>query len=421
MTSLLRAEFAAAMMRFGPLPARPRLAVGVSGGADSTALALLAQHWAVERQGDILALIVDHGLRRGSDDEAGIARQRLEARGIATRVITLSGLGGLKLQERARGARHVALAKATRESGAIFLLLGHHAADQSETVAMRAERGNGGLEGMAECTARNDVVLLRPLLAIEPLRLREFLQLENMLWVEDPSNHDPRFERARLRLAGIAAVPRPPLARHQAETSAALFLSRHVIIRPEGFAVIDADAAPQAALAALLRIVGGAQYAPRREAVAELARQLRPATLGGVRMMPAGRIGPGWLLAREAWACGPAIPVRRGTVWDDRFRLLEDVEDATCSALGADTPMFRNVSNLPAAVLAGLACIRRPDDLSAKPRLAKAFFAPPAPAAAHPFTAPEAERPKARRNLFVEGCQIGAEYPCKTPNGLNEA
>ena len=395
MSHPLKEEFADAMARFGPFTAPPRLAVGTSGGADSTALALLAQHWAAERNGNILALIVDHGLRRGSDAEAELTRQRLETRGIATQVITLTGLSGRRLQETARHARHAALSEAARENGTIFLLLGHHAADQSETVAMRAQRGNGGLEGMADWTARNDVVILRPLLATHPARLRAFLQQENMGWVEDPSNSNRRFERVRARMAGTVAVPQIPLARQQREMSAAMFLSRHAVIRPDGFAVIEAESAPPSALAALLRAIGGAQYPPQKASVAALARELRPATLGGVRIADAGKLGPGWLLAREFALCAPAISAKTGSVWDGRFRLLEDVEGGFCAALGADSPMFRDTSDLPAAVLRGLPCIRRPGALNDKPRLAKAFFTPPAPIAGMPFLAAEPGDPYA--------------------------
>ena len=64
--------FTLAMDRLGPFEPSPELAVAVSGGADSMALALLAQDWVRRRGGTIVALIVDHGLRaefgrRGAD------------------------------------------------------------------------------------------------------------------------------------------------------------------------------------------------------------------------------------------------------------------------------------------------------------------------------------------------------------------
>jgi tRNA(Ile)-lysidine synthase len=389
-TDLPQAAFNAAMEDLRPFGTAPRFAVAVSGGADSTALALLAQDWAARHEASIIALIVDHGLRSSAPAEAERTRTLLAERGIEARILTLSGLpSGAKLQEGARIARYAALGRAARAAGALFLLLGHHRADQSETVAMRAARGTGGLQGMATFSARNDVVLLRPLLAISPATLRAFLRAAKMSWIEDPSNADPRFERVRIRRAGTAAIPEAPTTRQRREAEAAAFLGRHAEIRPQGFAILRAGTAPPAALAALLRIIGGATYAPRLDRVAALGAKLRPATLGGVRIMPAGKHGPGWLLVRESAACAPPVDAVQGAVWDGRFRLAEPGGAASFGGLGPDAPKFRHGSNLPAAVLRGLPCIRPAGDLMDL-RLATAIFAPPGPAAPHPFLAASA-------------------------------
>ena len=379
--------FAAAMARLGPFPAVPRLAVAVSGGADSSALALLAQGWAGARGGDVLALIVDHGLRHDSAAEAALAVARLTACGIASRVLSLAGLHGPRLQERARAARYEILASAARAAGRPHLLLGHHAADQAETVAMRAARGGGGAEGMPAWSARHDVVLVRPLLSVEPEALRAYLRSRGVEWVEDPSNLLHRFERVRLRQAGVAPAATAPAAaaRRALELEAAAFLARAATFRAEGFVWLDAPAAPPAALAALLRAVGGADYKPRQAAVAALARDLRPATLGGVRIVPAGRLGTGWLLCREPAACAPPIEARTGVIWDRRFRLdAPPPPGSYFGALGADAARFRKFNGLPALVLRSMPCLRAPG--AAAPMFpVPARFMPPAPVTSLPF------------------------------------
>ncbi len=369
------------MARLGPFGPVPRMAVAVSGGADSTALALLAREWAGRNGGSILVLIVDHGLRPDSAAEAIVVRDRLEARRIEAKILTLKLLGGARLQETARDARHAALAQAARAAGALFLLLGHHAGDQAETVAMRAVRGNFGLEGMAGWTARNDVLILRPLLVMQPEALRAFLRAEKMQWVEDPSNADRKFERVRVRQDGGGAAPADAAPRRAVEQETADFLARRVTIRPEGFAVIHADSAPPAALAALLRVTGGSNYPPRRDAVAELAEKLRAATLGGVRLRKVQKFGGGWLLAREPAACAPPVAATENVFWDNRFRLVTSQPGASFGALGADAAAFRKVSDLPSLVLQTMPCLRR----GAEIRLAAARFSPPAPATTHPF------------------------------------
>ncbi len=382
----LSVAFAAAMARLGPFGAAPRLAVAVSGGADSTALALLARDWAERQAGAVLALIVDHGLRAESAAEAALTQQRLAARAIPAQVITLNLPAGPALQERARDARHAALAAAARDAGCIHLLLGHHAGDQAETVAMRARRGEWGLEGMAAWSARNDIVMIRPLLAFAAPDLRDYLRKREMAWVEDPSNADRRFERVRIRQDSAPHPVGAPDERQARERGAAAFLARHATLRPEGFAVLDAAAAPPAALGALLRMIGGGRYPPAQAKVAALAAGLRPATIGGVRIVPAGRLGPGWLLAREPAACGADIVAAAGAVWDNRFMLTENfLPGTTLAALGPDAARHRGFAGLPALVLRGMPCLRRAGAVIRFPAAAR--FVPPAPAASHPFSA----------------------------------
>ncbi|MCH7931371.1 MAG: hypothetical protein IH906_04065 [Proteobacteria bacterium] len=58
------------MAPLGPFERPPELAVAVSGGPDSMALCVLADGWARDRGGRIVALVVDHRLRPESGDEA---------------------------------------------------------------------------------------------------------------------------------------------------------------------------------------------------------------------------------------------------------------------------------------------------------------------------------------------------------------
>jgi tRNA(Ile)-lysidine synthase len=387
LVTALPGSFAAAMARLGPFTAVPRLSAAVSGGADSSALALLAQDWAAARGGDVLALIVDHGLRQNSAAEAALTAARLRAFGIAGRILTICDLHGPGLQERARAARYEVLAAAARDAGRPHLLLGHHAADQAETVAMRAVRGTGGAEGMPAWSARHDVILLRPLLGLLPKELRVYLRARGLEWVEDPSNLLPRFERVRVRQAGVepAATVAAAAARRALEMEAAAFLAAAATFRPEGFVRLDAPAAPPAALAALLRTIGGADHKPRQAAVAALAQKLRPATLGGVRIVPAGRLGSGWLLCREPAACAPPVEARASVIWDHRFRLdMVPPPGSHFGALGADAAQFRKFNGLPTLILRTMPCLRGPDG-GAPMFPVPARFSSPAPVTSLPF------------------------------------
>jgi tRNA(Ile)-lysidine synthase len=396
-------EFAAWIERLGPFEAAPHLAVAVSGGADSLALALLARDWVRPRRGRCTALIVDHRLRRESAAEAALTATRLQQIGILPRVLALQGLGpGPALAERARTARYAALQVACAEAGIVHLLLGHHAADQAETVAMRLLRGSGpdGLAAMAALVETASVRLLRPLLTAPPVRLRATLQAAGVEWIEDPSNRAETALRGRLRalrrdpdgtgpatrgaVAEAAARGRQRAA-HEAETAA--WLGRHARLHPEGYAVLDALPEAGAPLAALLRIVAGASRPPPADAVLRWLHRPRAATLGGVALRPAGRLAPGgWLLLREAAGMQPPVAASRGAVWDGRFRWFgKTTELATLGALGADAPSGRGQALLRRT----LPSLRAPEQAIAVPHLdgnsAYVVWSPQSPAAGAGF------------------------------------
>jgi tRNA(Ile)-lysidine synthase len=390
--STLPARFAAIMDRLGPWEEAPTLAAGVSGGADSSALALLGQAWARARGGRLRAMIVDHGLRPAAATEARLTRDRLAARGIDARILVATGLHpGSALAERARIARYGLLRDACARDGLPHLLLGHHALDQAETVMTRVLGGSGprGLAGMPVLSEGAGPRLLRPLLAESPAALRRFLHESGMTWVEDPSNANPAARRARLRQlhadrggegegtrALLAATAAAGQWRATRDHELAAILAERARIHPEGFALLSHGPIDPEALSALLRVIGGAVYPPASTAVAALARDPRPATLAGVRVQPAQRLGPGWLLTREERSIAPATQAQRGRIWDGRFRVIDDPSPGlTIGALGPDAARLRDLSNLPAAVLRGLPAFRSGNLLAAVPHL---FYRDPA-------------------------------------------
>jgi tRNA(Ile)-lysidine synthase len=410
---ITEAEFAAAMAGLGPFEPCPHLAAAVSGGADSMALALLADAWARARGGTLLALIVDHGLRAESTDEAAATVARLDARGIATRLLRLDGLAhGTALAERARDARFAVLTQACASAGILHLLLGHHASDQAETVLMRALGGSGpaGMAGMLPLVETPSVRILRPLLSIPPARLRATVAAAGMAWVEDPSNVDQRALRPRLRIlrldhdgagaataALVAAAAVSARGRAEQDWQIATELASRVVLRPEGFALLPSAGLTPQALAAVIQVIAGAPFPPPTRSVAALADPLKPATLAGTRLLSAGRLGEGWLLTREPAAMAPPIPAVVGALWDARFRLLRQgtlPNGATLGAVADDASRLRHASVLPAAVLRTLPAIRHGTKLLAVPHLdyperkicegISLIFSPPRPAAAAP-------------------------------------
>lgn len=176
----------------------PRLAVAVSGGADSMALALL-----LHAQGHaITALTVDHGLRPEAAAEAAQVKAWMEARGIAHHTLTPPALDFIpNIQTRAREMRYAAMGQWCRSNGIEALLVAHHADDQAETVALQQHRGTSppSRAGMALVSRRGEMRLIRPLLGVRKAQLIDALQAIGQPWIEDPSNASDAYARNRLR------------------------------------------------------------------------------------------------------------------------------------------------------------------------------------------------------------------------------
>jgi len=192
---------------FADLKGRPALLLAVSGGPDSTALMVLAARWrdALKAKPKLIAVTVDHGLRKDAKAEAAAVARLARKLKIAHRTLRWRGKKpATGLQQAARTARYRLLAEAARDVGASHVLTAHTLDDQAETVLIRMSRGSGltGLAAMARAAAvpgASELVLVRPLLDIAKARLIATLRAAKLPFADDPSNRDPRFTRARLR------------------------------------------------------------------------------------------------------------------------------------------------------------------------------------------------------------------------------
>jgi tRNA(Ile)-lysidine synthase len=190
-----------AMQQFAPaLP----LAVGYSGGADSTALLLAcAQRW----PGQVHAIHVHHGLQDAADDFVAHCEAQCARLGVPLHVCVVDARSqsGQSPEDAARQARYKAFSTQVlvlQEHVAIkSIALAQHADDQVETLLLALSRGAGvaGLAAMPMQWQRAGVQWYRPLLRVAGAQVRAWLRARGEHWIEDPTNADLRYTRNRIR------------------------------------------------------------------------------------------------------------------------------------------------------------------------------------------------------------------------------
>lgn len=159
----------------------------------------------------ILVATVDHGLRAGSAAEAAAVASWATQCGLRHETLVWHGdKPGTAIQDLARQMRYGLLLEAARRCGAAYVLTAHTLDDQAETLVMRLLRGSGigGLSAMRAETALGQAVLARPFIGLRKARLVATCRAHGWPYLEDPSNADPRFARARLRDTLMPALAR---------------------------------------------------------------------------------------------------------------------------------------------------------------------------------------------------------------------
>jgi tRNA(Ile)-lysidine synthase len=242
-------------------PAPVTLRVAYSGGRDSHALL----HWlASEREAfaahHLRAVHVDHGLNVDSARWAAHCAAVCAALDVPLDVhrVDARAAPGESVEAAARAARYAALASDMQDGD--LLLTAHHQADQAETVLLALLRG-AGLAGTAAMPAQRRFGLgwlLRPLLDFPAGHVARYAEEHGLVWVEDPSNRDARFDRNFLRTQAL-----PLLARRW--PAAATTLARHAAHAADAQALLDEIATADGADAAQLTVAQLAALSSTRQ------------------------------------------------------------------------------------------------------------------------------------------------------------
>jgi len=176
--------------------------VAVSGGADSLALAFLTKLYAFKNNINPKYFIIDHRLRKESENEALKVKKILRSHEINSNILSWNGKKPLSnLQSHARKKRYHLLFSMCNKLKINNLVLGHHIDDLFENFFLRLVRGSGlkGLVSLGQKTQIKNINLLRPLINFEK---KDLIFISNFVfgfYVKDPSNLNTKFNRIKVR------------------------------------------------------------------------------------------------------------------------------------------------------------------------------------------------------------------------------
>ncbi len=356
------------------------IGLAVSGGGDSMAMLYLAHNWTHRWGVRLWVVTVDHGLRADSAAEAAMVARTSAMLGWPHATLRWQWDGAGNKMDAARRAR---LDLIGRWCGTLrHVLMAHNADDVAETFVMRLARGSG-VDGLSAMAAQREIAggdagplditgarpparhpeeapgftVVRPCMDMARDDLRHYLRVLRGEWVEDPSNDDPAYDRARVRaardvMAGVGLTPDTltATARRMARARDALrgLAAQHwdasghedrrtgtVRLARGGFAAAPRDTQMRL-LAAALQYVASADYRPREDALEAVLDRLLAGGAGTLHGCALRTDPDSLLILREAQAITTTeTRVGDGRLWDRRWRVFhKDFRGLPIRALG---------------------------------------------------------------------------------------
>ena len=176
--------------------------VAVSGGPDSLALAALSKAYSYENKTKFYYVLVDHNIRKKSNQEAKKVKSLLKRKKINLKIFSNKKKIIRNIQAEARNVRYEILLTYCKKNKIQTLLTAHNLEDQVETFFIRLSRGSGlkGLSAMKPISKMSaKTTLYRPLLDIKKKFLIKISKNIFGTYIKDPSNKDLKYLRTKVR------------------------------------------------------------------------------------------------------------------------------------------------------------------------------------------------------------------------------
>ena len=180
----------------------PFVAVAVSGGPDSMSLLFLVNAFIKYKKGNLIALIVDHRIRKNSKEEAKNISAYLSKNNINSQILSVNNDNVTKKSmNEARNNRYKLLTNFCNKKNILNLFVAHHKDDNLETYLNRKIAGSDfyGLKSMSELSLYNRICIIRPLLIFSKKTLLDYNEKNKIKYINDPTNLNLDYTRPTIR------------------------------------------------------------------------------------------------------------------------------------------------------------------------------------------------------------------------------
>ena len=178
-----------------------KLALAVSGGPDSLALSVLSKVFSVKYKIKLIALLIDHNLRKNSFKEITKVSNELKKFQIKTKILKIKSKITSNLHATARHMRYELMINFCKKNKIKYLLIGHQNDDVIENFYIRLSRGSGlfGLAPIEVIKKYKSIEFIRPLLDFKKKDLSKIASKNFNFILKDPSNSKDLYLRSRIR------------------------------------------------------------------------------------------------------------------------------------------------------------------------------------------------------------------------------
>ncbi len=226
---MLTAKVLRTLERYRMVQGGDGVLVGVSGGADSVALAKILAELSPRFEIRLVLAHLNHGLREEADEDEDFCRtfsDELSLPFVSGRVDVAERARKSKrsIEDEGRSARYQFLEAQAARFAARRIAVGHTLDDQAETFLLRLLRGSG-TRGLGSIHPVRNGNVVRPLIEVRRREIEDYLEERGMSFREDRTNADPRFTRNRIRheeLPRLSSAYNPRLAETLARSASLL-------------------------------------------------------------------------------------------------------------------------------------------------------------------------------------------------------